>query len=75
MSAKASAFPDQPRPGERDANQLQDGKSPSCKAEDLPDGGGRDDDLVELSGRALEDVDMATCDRVEGPWAYRAAHG
>ncbi len=35
----------------------------------------RDDDLVELGGRALEDVDMAEGHRVERSRAYRAAHG
>ena len=35
----------------------------------------RDDDLVELGRRALEDVDMAEGHRVEGARAYGAAHG
>jgi hypothetical protein len=34
----------------------------------------RDDDLVELGGRALQDVDVAEGDRVERSGAYGATH-
>src|SRR5689334_25168696 len=33
------------------------------------------DDFVELGGRALEDVDVAEGDRIEGTRAYGATHG
>jgi hypothetical protein len=43
----ASNVPDQPKPGKRDGGQLKDGDTHGRKADNLPDGGGDDEDLGE----------------------------